>query len=229
MEYRIPKLIKISNYNQKPEYKLNNLTKLFMILIIIYILIIILLIIQIFYSKLLLNKYEKKLKKIDSNKNYILTNKLIEDIQFYKEGLQLYIENKTKFYIKAREKTMKDDGKYYNDSSIRTIQDKLNWLLIHENPVNKTNIVDKILLHEYSIKKLGKDICVPIIKIYNNSEEINFKELPEKFVLKCNHGSGMNIICNNKSNLNITETKNKLDSWMKINFGLHGFEYHEYL
>ena len=116
-------------------------------------------------------------------------------------------------------------GKSYNDNNLTTIQDKLNWLLIHESPENKTNIVDKILLHEYSKKILGKDICVPIYKIYNNSDEINFGELPDKFVLKCNHGYGMNILCNNKSKLNKTDAIFKLNKWMKINFGLQTFEY----
>ena len=84
-----------------------------------------------------------------------------------------------------------------NESHLETIQEKLKYVLVHESPDYKTNIVDKILLHEYSIKKLGKDICVPIIKIYNNTKEINLDELPDKFVLKCNHGSAMNIIYNN--------------------------------
>jgi len=85
-----------------------------------------------------------------------------------------------------------------NESNLVTIQNKLNYLIVHESPDYKTKIVDKILLHNYSIKKLGKDICVPIIKIYNDSNEIKEEDLPNKFVLKCNHGSGMNIICNNK-------------------------------
>ena len=80
-------------------------------------------------------------------------------------------------------------------------------------------------MHEYSKKKIGKDICVPILKIYNSIEEIDLNELPDKFVLKCNHGSGMNILCNNKSNLNITDVKIKLSKWIKINYGLFGFEY----
>ena len=79
-------------------------------------------------------------------------------------------------------------------------------------------------MHEYSKKILGKDICVPIIKIYNTTEEINFNELPDKFVLKCNHGCGMNILCNNKSKLNITDAKYKLDKWMKKNYALEAFE-----
>ena len=69
-----------------------------------------------------------------------IINKNNEDIQFYKEMLQLYIENKTQFFIKGREKIMKSNGNLYNDSNINTIQDKLNWLLIHENPNQKSNI-----------------------------------------------------------------------------------------
>ena len=120
---------------------------------------------------------------------------------------------------------MKSIGKKYNDSKIQTIQDKLNWLLVHESPELKTNIVDKILLRNYSKKILGKNICVPIIKIYNDIRDINLVELPDKFVLKCNHGSGMNIICNNKTQFNISDAKKKLNKWMKINYGLISNEY----
>ena len=107
-----------------------------------------------------------------------------------------------------------------NESNLFTIQSKLNYLMVHESPDYKSKIADKILLHNYSIKKLGKDICVPIIKIYNDSKDINLDQLPEKFVLKCNHGSGMNILCNNKSDFDINKAKIKLNHWKNINYGL---------
>lgn len=112
-----------------------------------------------------------------------------------------------------------------NESNLFTIQEKLKYLLVHESPDLKSKIVDKILLHDYSIKKLGIDICVPIIKIYNDSNEIKLDELPEKFVLKCNHGSAMNILCNNKSNFNLEQAKFDLNNWIKINYGLKMYEY----
>ena len=114
--------------------------------------------------------------------------------------------------------------KYINPET-KTIQSKLNYLIVHESPDYKSKIVDKIKLHEYVYKILGKDICVPIIKIYQNISQINFDELPDKFVLKCNHGAGMNIIVNNKLNLDYNDTKYMLDSWMKRNFGLEGAEF----
>ena len=106
-----------------------------------------------------------------------------------------------------------------------TIQDKINYLTIHEFPDYKSKIVDKIRLHEYSTKILGKDICVPILKVYENSNDIDLDELPNKFVLKCNHGSQMNIICKNKNNFNLTQAKILLNNWMNINYAEYGFEF----
>ena len=98
-------------------------------------------------------------------------------------------------------------------------------MLINESPENKTSIVDKILLWNYSKNVLGKNICPPIIKIYNNIDEINLKDLPDKFVLKWNHGSGMNIFCEEKSKFDLSSAKIKLQKWMNINYGLTTFEY----
>jgi len=229
---------KLSDYQNV--IKKNNLINILVIICLFFLIIIISLLILLYKLKFLLNKNINKFnslkKSFDKNVNnsnkmsfnansYILKNKYEEDIEFYNEIFELYLSNKTEYYIKGREKCMKKVGKNYNDNNITTIQDKLNWLIIHENPENKANIVDKILLHEYSKKILGKDICVPILKIYNNSDEIDIDKLPIQFVLKCNHGSGMNIICKNKFELNFTKAKLRLSSWMKINYGLRNFEY----
>ena len=106
-----------------------------------------------------------------------------------------------------------------------TIQDKLKYLSIHESPDIKSKIVDKILLHEYSIKKLGKDICVPIIKTYDDANEIKLEDLPQKFVLKCNHGSGMNILCIDKTNFDIEKAKKQLNIWKKSDYSLAFYEF----
>ena len=189
------------------------------IIIILFIIIINLLVILI----QLTFKLKTIIKTYDNIKKELIVHQ--ENEIFYKEMLKLYIENKTKFYIRGRQYVMNLVNNSYNESNINTIQDKINWLLIHESPEYKTNIVDKILLHEYSKKILGKDICVPILKIYKNTEELNLNELPNSFVLKYNHGSGMNIVCNNKSNFNLSNAKLLLNKWKDINYGLEGYEY----
>ena len=133
--------------------------------------------------------------------------------------------NKTEFYYKQRIKMLKKHKIKYNESKLITFQDKLNYLIIHESPEYKTNLVDKIKIHEYSKKILGKDICVPIIKIYDNSNDINLSELPNKFILKLNHGSGMNIICKDKKKFDFVKAKIKLNKWKNFNYGLFNSEF----
>ena len=53
-------------------------------------------------------------------------------------------------------------------------------------------------------------IFVFLLKVNDSVDSINFTELLNKFVLILNHGYGMNIICNNKSKLNINKTKENL-------------------
>ena len=86
-------------------------------------------------------------------------------------------------------------------------------------------IVDKILFRNYSKKILGKDICAPIVKICNDVDEIELNDLPDRFVLKCNHGSGMNMFCEDKSKFDLKKAKIILKNWLNLNYGLESFEY----
>lgn len=111
--------------------------------------------------------------------------------------------------------------------SPKTIQDKINWLKLYDSTPLKTKCADKIQLHDYCKEKIGKDLCIPILKIYNSVNEINWNELPSSFVMKCNHGSGMNIIVKDKSKLNIERTKASLNRFMKDDFAFHvSYEMH---
>lgn len=109
----------------------------------------------------------------------------------------------------------------------KNIQDKLAWLNIYDEDPLKVKCADKIKLHEYCKEVLGKDICTPIIKVYDKVDDIDFDELPNQFVLKCNHGSGMNIIVKDKRTFNKENAKRRLNIWMNDNFAFrNGFEAH---
>lgn len=116
--------------------------------------------------------------------------------------------------------------KNFNIDNPKTWCEKMAWLQINDNIELRAKCADKIRVHEYSIEKLGKDICVPIIKVYRNPSEINFLELPNKFVLKCNHGYAFNIICRDKTKLNKNECSIKLQKWLNTPFGENSIEPH---
>ena len=114
----------------------------------------------------------------------------------------------------------------YDLKNPETIQDKIQWLKLNDLSELKTRCADKILLHEYCKEKLGKDICIPILKVFDG-KNIDFEGLPNNFVLKCNHGSGMNIIVKDKSKFDYTEAVNKLSSWLDSDFAVKNhYEWH---
>jgi len=108
-----------------------------------------------------------------------------------------------------------------------TIQEKLMWLNIYDADPLKSDCADKLKVKEYARNVLGVDIGVPTIKVWDNANDIDFSELPERFVLKCNHGSGMNIIVQDKSKINEDDARQKLNRWMNDDFSMrNGFESH---
>ena len=118
-------------------------------------------------------------------------------------------------------------GVKINLDNPKTIQDKINWLKLFDSTPLKTRCADKILVHEYCKEKLGEDICIPIIKTYNKAEDIKWDELPDQFVIKCNHGSGMNIIVKDKKKLDKGAARAKLAKWLKHDFTFdNGYEMH---
>ena len=81
--------------------------------------------------------------------------------------LNFYINKKSQnIYYYKRVQFLKTINKTYNELNIQTMEDKLNWLAIHDVNKLKGKCSDKLLLHEYSKEILGKDICNKVLKIY---------------------------------------------------------------
>jgi hypothetical protein len=88
----------------------------------------------------------------------------------------------------------------------------------------KTTLTDKILVRDYVATIIGDKYLIPLIGVFDKFNEINISLLPQSFVIKTNHGSGTNIIVNEKSSANFKEIKTKVDLWLKINFAYLEFE-----
>lgn len=108
-----------------------------------------------------------------------------------------------------------------------TIQEKLAWLQIYDT-MNylKPICADKLKVHEYVKEKLGKDICVPVLKVFEKPEDFTLGELPDNFVLKSNHASGQVMICRDKKQFDVNNAIATMKSWLSKPFGLQCFEPH---
>ena len=79
--------------------------------------------------------------------------------------------------------------------------EKLMWLKIYRysNSALFRSCTDKYCVREY-VQNCGLDFLLnDLIGVYNSTNKIDWDNLPNQFVLKCNHGAGYNIICNDFS------------------------------
>ena len=109
--------------------------------------------------------------------------------------------------------------KRWDNVNPKDLNEKLFWLARYwKNPLLVT-CADKYKVREYLKEKGCDDILNELYMVCDKAEQIDFEHLPNKFVLKCNHGSRMNIICENKSTFNITNAIKRLNQWMGFQYG----------
>lgn len=116
-------------------------------------------------------------------------------------------------------------GRKLNLKNPQTFNEKIQWLKLYDRRPEYTTYVDKYAVREHIKKSIGEEYLIPLIGAYENVDEIDWNKLPDKFVLKCTHGSQCNIICTDKSKLDIEESKKKLNQWMIRNWYWYGREW----
>jgi len=109
-------------------------------------------------------------------------------------------------------------GYTLNFDDVRTYCEKLQYLKLFNRRDEYTKMADKISVREYVKEKIKDDICVDIIQIWNDSGEIDFCSLPDKFVLKCNHDSGSYVICKDKNTFDYVKAIRKMENCLKRNY-----------
>lgn len=88
-----------------------------------------------------------------------------------------------------------------------------------------TNLVDKYRVKQYITKLIGEEYVIPTLGVWKNVDDIDFKSLPEKFVLKCNNDSGGIVICKNKKDFDEVKAKSFLKERLKNNGYWYGREW----
>ena len=110
------------------------------------------------------------------------------------------------------------------------LSEKQLWLNRYDCTPIKVQCADKYRMKQY-VADCGLDeINVPLIGVWDRVEDLDCDKLPNQFVLKTNHGCGTNIICKDKSLLDIDDAKQKLANWLKIDFGkLYNEQHYKYI
>ena len=107
----------------------------------------------------------------------------------------------------------------------KTFNEMIQWMKLYDTTPLKTRLADKLTVRDWIKDKVGEQYLIPLLGVWDRFDEIEFDKLPDSFVLKCNHGSQMNVIVKDKAQLDIKQTKKKFDEWQRTNYAfVNGLE-----
>jgi len=107
----------------------------------------------------------------------------------------------------------------------RTFNEKIAWRMLYDrNPLIPLTM-DKVSVRNYVAAKVGSDVLVPLIGVYERSADIPWEELPNQFALKASHGSAMNLLVRDKKKIDRAAVLREADVWLKTNYYEHNREW----
>ena len=115
--------------------------------------------------------------------------------------------------------------KFIDFDNPKTFNEKIQWLKLNYRNEEYTKLVDKYRVKQYITKLIGEEYVIPTLGVWKNVDDIDFKSLPEKFVLKCNNDSGGIVICKNKKDFDEVKAKSFLKERLKNNGYWYGREW----
>ena len=121
-------------------------------------------------------------------------------------------------------------GKRMDFKNPVTYDEKIHWLMVYKYDKSYAGYADKIAVRDF-VKEAGLgDLLVPLAGrgVYSSADEIDFDELPEKYILMANHGSGdaYYFICNGSQPVDREAVVAKLNKALATNFAEHCCQYH---
>lgn len=119
-------------------------------------------------------------------------------------------------------------GEDLNLENPANFNQKIQWLKLYDFTPMKTMLSDKYLVRTWVGEKIGSSYLVPLLGVWDAPEDIDFSGLPERFVLKANHGSEMNYIVKKEAGFDEKKARQIVGRWLKTPYDLSGMEQQYY-
>jgi len=108
------------------------------------------------------------------------------------------------------------------------INEKINYLKLHADLDEWARLADKYAVRDYVKERGLETILVPLYGKYDTPRDliIDWNNLPDKFVIKSNHGCSTVKLIHDKNKVNIKDLEKETAKWLKIKFGHESMEWH---
>ena len=109
----------------------------------------------------------------------------------------------------------------------QTLSAKIQWLKLHGMGRLQRELTDKDRVKLWVRDRLGPECVLPTLARWEHTGEMvaDWEMLPERFVLKCTHGSGMTIFIDRKPRADLGFIVRRLEGWQSTDYAFcAGFE-----
>ena len=119
---------------------------------------------------------------------------------------------------------IKRQFKHYHGYAIdldrpKTLNEKFQWLKLHDRQAFQTQLADKIGMRDYVAKELGEELLVPLLYRTRDYRDLLPENLPEPpFIIKANHNSGSFVIVRDKSAVNWEKVRKEFRFILQWNY-----------
>ena len=121
-------------------------------------------------------------------------------------------------------------GRKLNLKSPEGFNQKIQWLKLYDRDPSHTGMVDKYEVKNYVSKIIGEKYIIPTLGVWDRFDDIDFRALPNRFVLKTTNGGGGSgvVICKDKTSFDKEKAKRILKRSLKANI-YHNFREWPYM
>lgn len=116
-------------------------------------------------------------------------------------------------------------GKKFPWDNPRSLDEKTQWLSALTDTSLWTKYSDKFEVRQFIKDKGYSDILINNLGVWDKVKDINYDDLPNKFVIKCTHDSGSTYVVD-KNTTDLNELNAKLDNHLSNRFGYISCEPH---
>lgn len=116
-------------------------------------------------------------------------------------------------------------GKKLDLNDPESLNEKLQWLKLNDRHPEYTTMVDKYAVKDYISDTIGRDYVIPTLGVWNSFDEIDFEKMPNRFVLKCTHGTGGIVLCKDKNQFDIASAKRIIEKVLHTDYYLRTREW----
>jgi hypothetical protein len=110
-------------------------------------------------------------------------------------------------------------GYFPNLKNPQTINEKIARMKLYSEMREAHVLADKIAVRDHVTKLIGSEYLLEALLVTDDPDAIDFTRLPNSYMIKVNHGSGMSIAVRDKSQADVELFRRTLAAFLKTPYG----------